>query len=69
MRWWLQADGDELCAEVAGNFTTPNADAAEGRYVFRGGIGRFQNATGQAEFEAKADGAGFDVKFHGTIQH
>jgi hypothetical protein len=66
---FIAADGDRLTADVAGHFTSPNLDAAEGTYVFTGRTGRFQNALGQAAFEAKADGASFDVKFNGTIQY
>ena len=64
------ANGDRLTADVAGHFTSPHLDAAEGTYVFTGGTGRFHNASGQAAFEAKAVGPGaFDVKFNGTIQY
>jgi hypothetical protein len=63
------ANGDRLTADLAGQFTSPNLDAAEGTYMFTGKTGRFQNASGRATFEAKADGAGFDVKFNGTIQY
>ena len=63
------ANGDKLTAGISGQFT-PDLSAADGTYVFTGGRGRFQNATGRATFEAKADGAGgFDVKFNGTIQY
>jgi hypothetical protein len=62
------ANGDLLKADVAGHFTSPTGDSAEGTYVFTGGTGRFQNASGQAVFEATADGPGFDVTFKGTIQ-
>lgn len=65
---FVAAEGDRLTADVAGQFTAPNFAAAEGTYVFTGRTGRFQNASGRAAFEAKADGAGFDVKFNGTIQ-
>jgi len=63
------ANGDRLTADLAGHFTSLNLDAAEGTYVFTGRTGRFQNASGRATFEAKADGAGFDVRFNGTIQY
>jgi hypothetical protein len=66
---FIAANGDRLTADVAGHFTSPNLDAAVGTYEFTGGTGRFQNASGQAAFEAKADGAGFDVKFSGSIQY
>jgi len=61
------ANGDRLCADVAGHFTSP--DSAVGTYVFTGGTGRFQNASGSAAFEITADEAGFDVTFKGTIQY
>ena len=63
------ANGDRLSANITGNFTSPTGDAAVGTYVFTGGSGRFQNATGQAAFEATADGMGFKVVFKGTIQY
>jgi hypothetical protein len=63
------ANGDQLKADVAGHFTSLNGESAVGTYVFTGGSGRFQNAAGQAAFEATADGMGFDVTFKGTIQY
>jgi hypothetical protein len=63
------ANGDRLYAEADGHFTSPNGDSAEGTYLFTGGTGRFQNASGQAEFTVKPDQVGFDVTFKGTIQY
>jgi hypothetical protein len=63
------ANGDQLKADVAGHFTSPTGDRAEGTYVFTGGTGRFQNASGEAAFEVAPDGMEFDVTFNGTIQY
>jgi len=63
------ANGDRLSADIAGSFTSPAGDSAAGTYMFTGGTGRFQNASGRAEFEVTADGTGFDVTFKGTIQY
>jgi hypothetical protein len=63
------ANGDQLYADAAGRFTSATGDRAEGTYVFTGGTGRFQNASGQAAFEIKPDEVGFDVTFKGTIQY
>ena len=63
------ANGDRLCANIEGHFTSPTGDSAEGTYVFTGGSGRFQNASGRAEFQVTADGMNFDVTFNGTIQY
>ena len=60
------ANGDLLKADVAGQFISPTT--AVGTYEFTGGTGRFQNASGQAAFEATtADGLNFNVQFNGTI--
>jgi hypothetical protein len=56
------ANGDLLKADVAGNLLS-----AEGTYVFTGGSGRFQNASGSAAFAVAVDGLKFDVTFSGTI--
>jgi hypothetical protein len=62
------ANGDELTADVAGQFTS--ATSAVGAYEFSGGTGRFQNASGGADFEATtADGVNFDVTFAGSIHY
>jgi hypothetical protein len=47
------ANGDELRATFAGAFTSPTT--AEGRYTFVGGTGRFEGATGAADFEATTE--------------
>ena len=63
------ANGDQLNADVEGHFTSPTGESAEGTYLFTGGTGRFQNASGQAAFEVTPDGMNFDVTFNGTIQY
>ena len=62
-------DAVQLYADAVGHFTSPNGESAEGTYVFTGGTGRFQNASGEAEFTVKPDEVGFDVTFKGTIQY
>ena len=60
------ANGDELSGVVAGQFTSPTTVA--GTYLFTGGTGRFENATGEADFSlATADGIHFTVEFAGSI--
>jgi len=62
------ANGDQLSADVSGQFTSPTT--AVGTYSFTGGNGRFHNASGQAAFEVTAVGMGlFDATFKGTIQY
>jgi hypothetical protein len=63
------ANGDQLKADIAGHFTSPTGDSAEGTYAFTGGTGRFQNAQGNAAFVAASNGMSFDVTFSGTIQY
>ena len=63
------ANGDQLNADVEGHFTSPTGESAEGTYLFTGGTGRFQNASGGAAFEVTPDGMNFDVTFNGTIQY
>ncbi|HEX2476147.1 MAG TPA: hypothetical protein VHK01_15455 [Lacipirellulaceae bacterium] len=66
---FVAANGDRLNADVEGHFTSPTGESAEGTYVFTGGTGRFQNASGVAAFEITPDGMNFDVSFSGTIQY
>lgn len=63
------ANGDELYAEVSGGFTSPDLSTAEGSYVFAGGTGRFEDASGSALFTAVANGPGFDITFSGEIEY
>jgi hypothetical protein len=63
------ANGDELYADVAGGFTSPDLSTAEGSYVFSGGTGRFEDASGSAEFVAVASETGFVVTFDGEIEY
>jgi hypothetical protein len=44
------ANGDQLRATFEGGFTSPTT--AEGTYAFVGGTGRFEHATGTADFAA-----------------
>jgi hypothetical protein len=62
------ANGDELWVEIDGMFTSAND--VEGRYIIRGGTGRFQNATGEAAFQAYTpDFVYAEVTFNGTISY
>jgi hypothetical protein len=62
------ANGDELWLEFSGGFTSPTT--AEGTYTFKGGTGRFRNATGTASFEATTpDGIHVAVSFTGSISY
>ena len=63
------ANGDELCADVAGGFTAADLSTAAGSYTFTGGTGRFENASGTAEFDAVASETGYDITFDGEIQY
>jgi len=66
---FIAANGDQLNANVIGQFS-PTFDSAEGTYVFTGAPnGRFRNASGQAAFKVTSDGTGFHVTFNGTIQY
>jgi hypothetical protein len=62
------ANGDELWATFGGAFTS--ATTAEGTYTFTGGTGRFEDATGEATFEAfTTDGVHVEVSFEGTVRY
>jgi hypothetical protein len=63
----VAANGDRLCADVEGGFTS--ATTAEGTLTFTGGTGRFQDATGETDFEAvTSDGIHFALTFEGAIE-
>jgi hypothetical protein len=63
---WTAANGDQLFADLVAAFISPTA--AAGTYTFTGGTGRFENATGEADFETvTSDGIHFDLTFEGTI--
>ncbi|HWO00855.1 MAG TPA: hypothetical protein VNS63_16470 [Blastocatellia bacterium] len=60
------ANGDQLVGIVAGAFTSPTD--ATGTYTFKSGTGRFENATGSADFVVSMpDGIHFTVKFAGVL--
>ena len=60
------ANGDELACVVRGQFIS--ITDAVGDYVFTGGTGRFQHASGQATFSASMTGAtSFTVEFGGEL--
>jgi hypothetical protein len=66
-RVFVAANGDRLDADVEGAFTS--ATTAEGSLTFTGGTGRFQNASGKADFEAATpDGIHLALTFEGTIE-
>lgn len=65
-RFFVAANGDRLYADVEGGFTS--ATTAEGTLTFTGGTGRFQDATGEADFEAVSpDGIHLALTFEGAI--
>ena len=64
--FFTAANGDQLVGTVAGAFTSPTT--AAGTYTFTGGSGRFENATGGADFVVSMpDGIHFTLKFNGTL--
>jgi hypothetical protein len=63
------ANGDQICAHFAGNFTSPTT--AEGDYTITGGTGRFFGATGTIHFDASAKDlfSLITLKLTGTISY
>ena len=60
------ANSDQLSGTVAGQFTSATTVAAT--YTFTGGTGRFQNASGEADFSlSTSDGVHFAVEFDGSL--
>jgi|GEM_PF-1674103 len=60
------ANGDQLFGTVEGGFVSPTR--ATGTYTFTGGTGRFQNASGDADFSlSTSDGVHFTVEFDGSL--
>jgi hypothetical protein len=64
------ANGDQLFAEVDG-VPAGSPSAVGGTYTFTGGTGRFNDASGTAEFTGviASDGIHITVEFEGTIQY
>jgi hypothetical protein len=63
---WTAANGDQLFANLEAGFVSPTT--AVGTYTFVGGTGRFENASGEADFETvTSDGIHFLLTFEGTI--
>jgi hypothetical protein len=66
-RVFVAANGDLLYADVVGGFTS--ATTAVGTFTFRGGTGRFRDASGEADFEVVSpDGIHIALAFEGTIE-
>jgi hypothetical protein len=66
------ANGDVLHLSFTGQIVPPYDGHAEGTYTFDGGTGRFEDATGTADFTAYAPGFDFSdvsVTFEGTINY
>jgi hypothetical protein len=62
------ANGDELWVEIDGAFTS--ATSVEGFYIFTGGTGRFQGATGEAAFKSYTPDLQYaEVTFKGTLSY
>jgi hypothetical protein len=60
------ANGDQLFGTVEGGFISPGT--ATGTYTFTGGTGRFQNASGEADFSlSTSNGVHFTVEFDGSL--
>ncbi|MFN0130601.1 MAG: hypothetical protein ACKV19_28400, partial [Verrucomicrobiales bacterium] len=60
------ANGDQLFCSFEGGFISPTT--AAGTYILCDGTGRFENATGGADFILSApDGIHFTVEFEGTL--
>jgi hypothetical protein len=60
------ANGDQLFGTVDGGFVSTTE--ATGSYIFTGGTGRFQNASGEADFFLTTpDGVHFTVEFDGSL--
>jgi hypothetical protein len=60
------ANGDQLFGAVEGGFVSPTM--ATGTYAFTGGTGRFENASGDADFSlSTSDGVHFTVEFDGSL--
>ena len=64
------ANGDQLFAEIEG-VPTGSPSTVGGTYTFTGGTGRFNSASGTAEFVGviASDGIHITVEFEGTIQY
>lgn len=64
------ADGDELQAQLDGELDTTTG-IATGTFVFNGGTGRFNEATGSANFKVTQDldSGAFEVTANGTIDY
>jgi hypothetical protein len=61
------ANGDKLTADIEGTFSPPTL---QGTYTFTGGDGRFENASGVADFKGfTTDGMHVALTFEGTIQY
>jgi hypothetical protein len=59
-------NGDQLSGTVEGGFVSPTT--ATGTYTFTGGTGRFENASGEADFTLSTpDGVHFTVEFDGSL--
>ncbi|HET8669175.1 MAG TPA: hypothetical protein VFM05_00715 [Candidatus Saccharimonadales bacterium] len=60
------ANGDRLLCTLTGRFTS--LTDATGTYTFTGGTGRFEHATGGADFVVTLpDGVHYTVEFNGTL--
>lgn len=60
------ANGDQLWVEIDGEFIS--ATDVAGRYIINGGTGRFQGATGEADFHAYTPDLHYaEVTFDGTV--
>lgn len=64
---FVAADGDELYCTFEGAYTSPTT--LSGTYTFTGGTGRFESASGEADFNiVLADQGAFTFDFVGVIE-
>jgi hypothetical protein len=66
---FVAANGDELDVDVAGQFTSADGSTIAGTYAFTGGTGRFDDATGTANFTGTLVNGVVSVSFEGTIDY
>jgi hypothetical protein len=64
------ADGDQLFTEIHGAVLDPATGIATGTFLFVGGTGRFEGASGSADFVVLQDPSGpFEVTAVGSIDY
>jgi hypothetical protein len=64
---WTAANGDQIFVDFVATITAPFT--SEGVYTFVGGTGRFENASGEADFIAIGGFSDLSVFFEGTLSY